>query len=144
MDMRTLSKKHFVILVVALLGVSALIVYALSSQARRSFPEEALFLDRYTVEYAPGQSNPTVLTLWIGNSATQSANLTSLTVADVTGGNQVSFQFAGPSIPPAATPVSVTVDTGSSGFYFVVGHSYTFTVVTARNNQWQFAAIQYN
>lgn len=133
-----MSKKLSVVLAIAIVGVSAFIVYAVLSFSPpgKPFPEEALFLDHYAVESAPGQPSPTILTLWVGNSATNTATLVSLTVTDSAGGGQASFQLSGPDVPPgAATVVSLTVDTAGTGFYFIAGHSYTVILVTARGTQ---------
>lgn len=101
---------------------------------------ESLDLQRYTIGYAANQANPTVLTMWITNTGTGTAVVSSFSIHDLNGPNPVSIPIS-VSIPPKASG-TVTLDTSSAGFHFMRGHTYSVTAVTSR---FQFAfPISYN
>jgi hypothetical protein len=113
--------------------------YCLAPFTPNSTSGETLNLDRYTIATAPSQSNPTVLNMWIRNTGSTIVSISSLSIRDLTsGGSSVSFQTP-VSISPGATR-NLAIDTHSSEFYFTSGHSYSFIVVTSKNNQFTFSA----
>ena len=91
---------------------------------------ESLSLQKHTIGYVANQANPTVLTMWIINSGTATATLSSLSIHDSDSANPVSLPVSA-SIAPKATGI-VTVDTTNSGFYFTHGHTYNVAVSTPR------------
>ena len=128
------------VLLVSLVAASSLTIYVLATQPLiHSTPQhESLYLDHYAIESARNQNYPTLLTLWIGNSGNSPTTLSTASIRDLTvGGNTVSFSLGGQTLNPAVVN-SVTVDTTSSGFYFTSTHSYTVSIVTARNSQFGF------
>jgi archaellum component FlaF (FlaF/FlaG flagellin family) len=100
--------------------------------------DEILQLTGYRIQTDSGQSRPTLLTVWVMNSGTKTATLSTIYVRDATtSGSYVSFQMQGNSIGPSAT-VQVTVNTTSSGFFFIKGDSYDVKALTGNGNQFVF------
>ena len=132
-------KRWFFPLLVAAAAAASLLAYAFAAgmlygpiASPGTTPPELLNLENYTVGYDANQPNPTVLTMTLRNSGTSTANLSTLTIKDLTSnGNPVTFQLGSQAVGSRGASSSVTVDTLSSGFYFIHGHSYSFTVITS-------------
>jgi hypothetical protein len=95
-------------------------------------PQEYIVLTNYTIGTAPSQQNPTVLTLWLKSTGSDTAILSSLTINDLTSNSSQAPFPVSVSIPPQTTK-AVTVDTATSGFYFTSGHIYSVLVSTSHN-----------
>ena len=92
----------------------------------------------------------TNLTLFIRNRGTSSVTFATYYVKDSSGNQYANLAWSGPTIAPGAV-VQVKVLIGSScssctlsgtAFTFTSGYSYTIVIVTARNNQFTFAATR--
>ncbi len=102
--------------------------------------KELLNVDHYNITTATGQSNPSILKLWLHNFGSVSLTISSLSVTDLgSGGTSATFQLS-ETVPSGAT-VNLTVDTSGPGLYFVSGHTYSVTVLTSRNTSFIFQVI---
>lgn len=145
---RIREKRLVLPVVLSLVAIGAVLGYAFGAPMLSKLvtpgdiPANILHLDRYTITSDSGQTSPTVLTMWLRNTGTSMATLNTLTVKDLTGGSTVSVQMNGPTVAPRGSTSTVAVDTLSSGFYFVHGHSYSFTIDTS-SAQFTFSPENY-
>ena len=96
---------------------------------------EALTMDSFSIAPDSGQPNPTVLTMVIRNVGTVTVTIVTLTIQDQTDqSSSPAFSLNGPTIPAPNVSSTVSVDTLNSGFYFIRGHTYTFSVNTRRTH----------
>ena len=104
---------------------------------------EALTMDSFSIASDSGQPNPTVLTMVIRNVGTMTVTIVTLTIQDQTDQSSSSaFSLNGPTIPAPNVSSTVSVDTLNSGFYFIRGHTYTFSVNT-RQTHVTFGPVTY-
>lgn len=105
---------------------------------------EVLTMDNYSITNDAGQSNPTIIRASIRNSGTVSVTMSTLSIQDLTGGySSPTFSLNGQTIPAPDITSAVSIDTLGSGFYFVHGHSYSFTIITSKQTHIIFGPITY-
>lgn len=103
-------------------------------------PPEKLVLLNYTISYDQNQQNPTLLILWLENDEIANSSLSSINIQDLSSStNSATTPPLNGTVGPGGGTAKVTVDTLGSGFYFVHGHSYKFTIKTLRQNQFSFS-----
>jgi hypothetical protein len=137
------------LLMVVIVVVASVMVYAWSTGllgtllVQPNVGKEALNMNTYSF---PTNNN---VSLIVQNSGSVAITFTSYYVKNSTGTTwtQSSYSWA-PTIQPNA-PGTVLIGLGvaggsfsSSSFYFVSGNSYTVTLVTSRNNQFQFTVTR--
>jgi hypothetical protein len=96
-------------------------------------------------------TNGTSVSLYLRNTGTASISLITYYVKDNSGNQYSRTAWVGPSIAPnalattsiyiGATNCPACTNQGSP-FTFVAGNSYTVTVITSRNNQFQFTVVR--
>ena len=137
------------LLMVVIVVVASVMVYAWSTGllgtllVQPNVGKEALNMNTYSF---PTNNN---VTLVLQNSGSVAVTFTTYYVKNSTGTTwtQTSYGWA-PTIQPnqpATVPIGLGVTGGSfstSSFYFVGGNSYTVTLVTSRNNQFQFTVTR--
>jgi hypothetical protein len=97
---------------------------------------ETLNLDHYTIQNNTSQK-PSLLTIWFAANGPADKSQTVRGLSITNGPTSYPYTITGVSIP-AQSIVPVTVDTSSSGFYFVAGQSYTIGVQTDQSNFYGF------
>jgi hypothetical protein len=140
------------LLMVVIVVVASVMVYAWSTGllgtllVQPNVGKEALNMNTYSF---PTNNN---VTLIVQNSGSVAITFTAYYVKNSTGTTWTQSSYAwAPTIQPNA-PGTVQIGVGpgvnsggsfsSSSFYFVNGNSYTVTLVTSRNNQFQFTVTR--
>ena len=138
------------LLMVVIVVVASVMVYAWSTGllgallVTPSVGKEAI-----NIENSAFTSNMNA-SLYLRNTGTASISLITYYVKDNSGNQYSRTAWTGPSIAPnalATTVITINTACGSctnqgSQFTFVAGNSYTVTVITSRNNQFQFTVIR--
>jgi hypothetical protein len=106
---------------------------------------EVLTMESFTISYDSGQANPTILSMVLRNGGTQQVTIATVTIQDTTtGSSSPSLPMNGQTVPAPYFTSNVTVDTLSSGFYFMRGHSYLFNIVTSKQTHMSFGPVTYS
>ncbi len=135
------------LLMVVIVVVASVMVYAWSTGLLGSLlvtpnvGKEALTMNTYAF---PNNSN---VTLYVQNAGSVAVTFTTYYVKNATGAQYAQSAYTwGPSIQPNSVAI-VQIGLGgsfSSGatYTFVSGNQYTVTLVTSRNNQFQFSVTR--
>jgi FlaG/FlaF family flagellin (archaellin) len=140
------------LLMVVIVVVAAVMVYAWATGllgtllVHPTTGNEALTMNSYAF---PNNNN---VTLYLQNAGSAAITFTTYYVKNVTGTTwtQSSWVWAPTIQPNTGGTVYIGIGSGvssggsfsTSSFYFVPGNSYTVTVVTSRNNQFQFTVTR--